>query len=46
MKKMLHIRKTRLFKYTEKFTTKKWKFSKKKKKKKKKKSIFHISAKK
>ena len=33
------IMKTRLFKYTENFTTKKWKFSDKKKS-----DIFHISA--
>ena len=32
------ITKTRLFKYAEKFTTKKWKFSDKKS------NIFHISA--
>ena len=32
------IPKTRLFKYTENFTTKKWKFSEKKS------DIFHISA--
>ena len=33
-----HITKTRLFKYTENFTTKKWKFSDKNS------DIFHISA--
>ena len=38
-KLLLIITKTRLFKYTEKFTTKKWKFSDKKNS-----DMFHISA--